>query len=141
MPEMDGIEAASVIASARPVPIILVSAYHDQQLIHRAEQDHVAAYLLKPIKQADLEPAIALAVHCYEQFQTLRQEAVGLRQALEDRKTIEQAKGILMQRTGLSQQTAFERLQKLSTEKNKKMVEIASIILLAKEALQESKEQ
>ena len=83
--------------------MILVSAYHDPELIRRAEADHILAYLVKPIKQADLEPAIAIAMRRFEQFQALRQEAADLRQALEDRKVIERAKGLLMKQAGLDE--------------------------------------
>ena len=94
------------------------------------------AYLVKPIKQADLEPAIALAIRRFEQFQQLRQEADDLRQALEDRKVIERAKGVLMKKAQLDEQEAFRRLQKLARDKNKKIVEIARSILLAEEAFE-----
>ena len=134
MPDMDGIEAASRIYRESPVPIILVSAYHDPEIIKRAESVHVMAYLVKPIKQADLEPAIAIATRRFEQFQTLRKEANDLKQALEDRKTVEKAKGILMKKTGLSEQDAFRRLQKLASDKNLKLVAVAQMILTAEEA-------
>lgn len=138
MPGTDGIEAASRIERDRPVPIILVSAFHDAELIERAETDHVLAYLVKPIKQADLEPAIAIALRRFEQFQALRKEAADLRQALEDRKIIERAKGILMRRSNLDEQASFRRLQKLASEKNLKMIELARMILTAEEALGDS---
>jgi two-component system, response regulator PdtaR len=93
MPDMDGIDAATRIYREHPVPVILVSAFHDAALIERAESDHVLGYLVKPIKQADLEPVIALAMRRFEQFQQLQREAADLRQALEDRKVIERAKG------------------------------------------------
>src|SRR5579871_4010466 len=98
MPDMDGIDAAAEIYRYIAVPVILVSAYHDPELIARAESDHIMAYLVKPIKQADLEPAIALAMRRFSQFQDLRKEAADLRQALADRKIIERAKGVLMKR-------------------------------------------
>jgi response regulator NasT len=134
MPDMDGIEAASQIYRERPVPVILVSAYHDAELIGRAEADHVLAYLVKPIKRADLEPAITIATRRFEQFQALRQETADLKQALEDRKTIEKAKGVLMKKANLDEHAAFRRLQKLASDKNKKLIEIARIILTAEEA-------
>ncbi len=136
MPDLDGIDAARQIYEDRPVPVILVSAYHDATLIERAEADHVIGYLVKPIKQADLVPAIAIAMRRFEQFQALRQEATDLRQALADRKLIEQAKGILMKKAKLDEAEAFRRLQKLASDKNRKLVEIASMILTAEEALQ-----
>jgi response regulator NasT len=135
MPGLDGIDAATQIYRDRPVPVILVSAFHDATLIERAEADHVLGYLVKPIKQGDLEPAIALAMRRFEQFQTLQKEAADLRQALEDRKIIERAKGILMKRGTLDEQEAFRRLQKLASEKSRKLVDIANMVLVAEEAV------
>jgi AmiR/NasT family two-component response regulator len=136
MPDMDGIDAASRLYRERPVPVILVSAFHDASLIERAEADHILGYLVKPIKQADLVPAIALAMRRFEQFEELRREAADLRQALEDRKVIERAKGVLMKRGNLDEQDAFRRLQKLASEKSRKLVEIAQMVLVAEEAIQ-----
>ena len=93
-------------------------------------------YLVKPIKQADLEPVIALAMRRFQQFQELRKEAADLRQALEDRKIIERAKGILMKKVQLDEHDAFRRLQKLASDKNLKLVEIARMVLTADEAFQ-----
>ncbi len=134
MPDMDGIDAAIKIYQEEPVPVILVSAYHDPALIQRAEADHVMGYLVKPIKQADLEPVIALAVRRFEQFRQLRKETADLRQALEDRKLIERAKGILMKRASLEEDGAFRRLQKLASEKNLKLAEAARLIVTVDEA-------
>jgi response regulator NasT len=136
MPDMDGIDAAIEIYKEMPIPVILVSAYHDPQLIARAEADHILGYLVKPIKQSDLEPTIALAMRRFEQFQELRKEAADLRQALEDRKLIERAKGLLMKKVGLDEQDAFRRLQKLAMDGNRRMVEVAQMILTAEEAFQ-----
>lgn len=134
MPDMDGIEAARQIYRDGPMPVILVSAYHDAEVVRRAEAEHVLAYLVKPIKQADLEPAITIAMRRFEQFQALHKEATDLKQALEDRKTIEKAKGVLMKRAGLDETDAFRRLQKLASDKNQKLVAIARMILTAEEA-------
>ena len=134
MPRLDGIDAARQIYEERPTPVILVSAFSDAALIERAESDHVMGYLVKPIKQADLGPTIALTVRRFEQFKTMRQEAADLRQALADRKGIEKAKGILMKKASLDEAEAFRRLQKLSSDKNRKLVEIATMILTAEEA-------
>jgi response regulator NasT len=136
MPDMDGIDASARIYRNAPVPVILVSAYHDPDFIHRAEEDHILAYLVKPIKQADLEPAIGIALRRFEQFQALRKETLDLKQALEDRKVIEKAKGILMKKAGLDEHDAFRRLQRLASDKNRKLVDIAQTILTAEEALE-----
>ena len=137
MPDMDGIDAAAQIYRNGPVPVILVSAYHDPEFITpRAGADHILAYLASQagIKQADLEPAIAIAMRRFEQFQALRKEATDLKQALEDRKVIEKAKGILMKKANLDEHDAFRRLQKLASDKNRKLIEIAQMILTAEEA-------
>jgi len=80
MPEIDGLQAAARISEQEPVPAIVVSAYHDPELVERATADHVLAYLVKPIKQADLEAAIIIAMRRFEQFQDLRRETTNLRQ-------------------------------------------------------------
>jgi response regulator NasT len=136
MPDLDGIDAATEIYQQRPVPVVLVSAYHDPELIARAEADHILGYLVKPIKQSDLEPAIALAMKRFEQFEALRQEAADLRQALEDRKIIERAKGLLMRKAGLDEQEAFRRLQKVAMDSNRRMIEVAHMVLTADDVFQ-----
>jgi response regulator NasT len=136
MPDIDGLEAAGQLYQVAPVPVVLVSAYHDPELIRRAEADHIMAYLIKPIKQADLEPTISLAMRRFEQMEQLRKEAADLRQALEDRKLVERAKGTIMKRAGLNEPDAFRRLQKLASDRNIKLVEAARMILAAEEAFQ-----
>ena len=138
MPDLDGIDAAMKIYEELPIPVILVSAYSDTKLIERAEVDPIMAYLVKPIKQTDLEPAIRLAMRRFEQFETLRREASDVRQALEDRKVIERAKGILMKELSLSEPEAFRRLQKTATAKNLKLIEAAQMALAIAKAAQNS---
>jgi two-component system, response regulator PdtaR len=140
LPDQDGLDAAAAIYTNEPVPIIVVSAFHDPELISRAEKNHVLAYLVKPIKQQDLEPAIAIAMTRFGEFRAMRQEADNLRQALEDRKVIERAKGLLMKRANLDEPEAFRRLQTLARNKNKKLVEIAQIIITVEEAYHTGKE-
>ncbi len=140
MPDMDGIEASQELFRERPTPVILVSAYHDPQLIERANADHVMAYLVKPIGQADLAPTIAIAVRRFDEMQSLRQEAADLRQALSDRKIIERAKGILMNAIGLSEKDAFRRLQDLASEKNQKLLQAAQAVVALENALRPTAE-
>jgi response regulator NasT len=135
MPDLDGIEASIEINRERPVPVILVSAYHDPALIERAEIDHVSAYLVKPISFADLQPAIAVAMRRFEELQALRQECVDLKQALSDRKVIERAKGLLMQAAGVDEREAFRRLQSLASESNRKLIDAAQQVLALETAL------
>jgi two-component system, response regulator PdtaR len=92
MPDMDGLEAVAQLNRQRPLPVILVSAHHTDTFIDRARQNHVLAYLIKPITDTDLQPAIAIAMDRFQEFQTLRREADGLKQALEDRsQTVQEA--------------------------------------------------
>ncbi len=135
MPELDGIAAVTEICSDEPLPVILVSAYHDEDIIERAALEYILAYLVKPIKRKDIETAIVLVMQRFRQFQSLHDKANSLRQALEDRKVIERAKGILMKRAMLDEPEAFRRLQKLSNEKNMKLVELSRQIVVADEAM------
>lgn len=136
MPNRDGLEAARAIREIRPTPIVVVTAYHDEEFIDRALKEHVLAYLLKPINDHTLKTSIELAMQRFREFQALEAQTTDLKQALEDRKTIERAKGILMQRAELSEADAFNRLQILSSQKNKKMVEIARAIVDTEQAYQ-----
>ena len=134
MQDMDGIDAAKEICRSEAVPIILVSSYHDKELIERASSDFILGYLIKPIRKADLETAIAIAMRRFEEYQVLRMEADHYRQTLANRKIIERAKGILMKKTGITEADAFQRLQTLAREKNRKLIDIAQSVLTAEEA-------
>jgi len=135
MPLVDGIEAAERITQARPIPIILLTAYSEAQLVERAAQANIAAYLMKPVSEEDLLPALTLALIRFKQFQALRQEVVDLREALEARKVIEKAKGILMRRLDLTEEEAFRRLQRQSQEGNRKLAQVAEALVLADQML------
>lgn len=129
MPEMDGIEAAEEISRDGPIPTILVSAYHRPQLFERARGDHIQAYLVKPTKQADLEAAIAIAMQRFGQFQALRKESADRGLALEERKVIERAKGILMKRHTLDEEGAYLRLRRMARDRNAKLADIARQVI------------
>ena len=135
MPLVDGIEAAERITQARPIPIILLTAYSEAQLVERAAQANISAYLMKPVSEEDLLPALTLALTRFKQFQALRREVVDLREALEARKVIEKAKGILMRRLDLTEEDAFRRLQRQSQEGNRKLAQVAEAIVLADQML------
>ncbi len=135
MPVMDGIEAAERITQDRPIPIILLTAYSEAQLVERAAQANIAAYLMKPVAAEELLPAVTLALTRFRQFQALRQEVDDLREALEARKIIERAKGILMRRLDLSEEEAFRRLQKRSQDTNRRLSEVAQAIVVADQML------
>jgi response regulator NasT len=137
---MDGIEAARQIYQKTALPFILISGYQDPEFLERAGASYILAYLIKPIKGKDLQPAIAIAARRFAEFQALRQESGDLRQALQERKLIERAKGILMRRGGLDEAAAFARMQKMASESNRKLVQIAESLLTAEEAFEKPKE-
>lgn len=131
MPEMDGIEAARLLHEERLAPVILLTAYSDNELIQRAKQAGVYGYLVKPFKQADLMPAIEVALARYQEARELEQQVDDLKETLETRKIIERAKGILMDTYGLREQEAYRRIQVQSMNTRKSMREIAEAIIIA----------
>jgi two-component system, response regulator PdtaR len=134
MPDGDGLTAVKQYTAERFVPVILVTAFMDQEILQEACDAQVFAYLVKPIGRPQLESAVAIAWQRFEQFESLRREAANLRQALSDRKLIERAKGILMKQAQLDEEAAFRRLQKLAREENKKLAQIAEMIITAHRA-------
>lgn len=134
MPDMDGIDACREICREEPLPVILVSAHDDPEFLARAGENHVLAYLIKPVKRQDLQPALHIAMRRFEEFKTLRKEASDLRQALQDRKLIERAKGILMKRASLDEAAAFGRLQKMARDSNRKLAQVAEMIVTVEQA-------
>ena len=133
MPDLSGIEAAHAVNREREVPVILITGHHEAEQLARAGIDHVMAYLVKPIDAEQLKATITLAVLRFQHYQALRKEAADLRQALEDRKVIERAKGAVVQRVGVPEAEAFRRLRKHASDHNLKLVEVAKRILAAEE--------
>jgi response regulator NasT len=131
MPDMDGIDASIQANRTRQVPVILLSAHHDAELLTRAAADHIMGYLVKPVKVADLETAIVMARLRFSQFLAVAAEAESLRQALEDRKVIERAKGYVIKRLRVDEEEAFRRLRKFANDQNRKLVEAAQSIVEA----------
>src|ERR671939_178805 len=114
MPKLDGIEAARQILDERPIPIVMLTAYGQQELVSRALEAGVFGYLVKPFREQDLLPAIRTARARHEELTALREQADSLAEALSARKAIERAKGLLMERESLTEQEAFARLRKAS---------------------------
>ncbi len=133
MPEMDGITAAELLTRERLAPVLLLTAFSDDELIGRARNAGVVHYLTKPWRQGDLKPAIELALSRFQEFRSLEGQVKKLEDQLETRKKVERAKGILMEKQKLSEQEAFRRIQKLSMNSRKSMREVAEAILLADE--------
>jgi AmiR/NasT family two-component response regulator len=133
MPDLDGLQAAGAINHDHEVPVILVSAHDDADFLSRQSTDEIMGFLVKPVKEADVRMAIAVAMRRFEQFRALRREARDLRQALEDRKLLERAKGIVMRRLRVDEPEAFRKIKKLASDTNQKLIEVTQTILEAEE--------
>ncbi|MBC7237688.1 MAG: response regulator [Chloroflexi bacterium] len=134
MPGMDGIEAARLLTEERIAPVVLLTAYSETDLIARAKEAGVVGYLVKPIKEAELAPAVEIAIARFAEFRELEKEVDTLQDQLETRKLVDRAKGILMDTQGLSEHDAFRRIQRMSMNTRKSMKEIAQAIILTHEA-------
>jgi response regulator NasT len=110
---------------------VLLSAYSQRDLVERARAAGVVAYLVKPYREEELAPAIEVALARFSEFQTLQKQVDDLQQALETRKLVDRAKGILMDKQGLSEAEAFRKIQKMSMDNRKPMKDVAEAIILA----------
>jgi AmiR/NasT family two-component response regulator len=129
MPRLDGIEAARKILDERPIPIVMLTAYGQDELVSRAVEAGVFGYLVKPFREQDLLPAIRTARARHEELVALREQADSLAEALASRKSIERAKGLLMEREGLTEQEAFARLRKASQVSGRPMKVVAEAVV------------
>jgi AmiR/NasT family two-component response regulator len=129
MPKVDGIEAARRIIEERPIPIVMLTAYGQEELVSRAAEAGVFGYLVKPFREADLLPAIQTARARAEELAAVREEAESLAEALAARKAIERAKGLLMEKEGLNEQDAFARLRKASQVSGRPLRVVAEAVV------------
>lgn len=136
MPNMDGIDAAKILTEEQIAPVVLLTAYGQKELVDRAKEAGVVGYLVKPFRENDLLPAIEVALSRFKEFEMVHQEVQDLQNALETRKLVERAKGILMDTQGMDEGEAFRKIQKMSMNTRKPMKEVAEAIILAHEATQ-----
>jgi two-component system, response regulator PdtaR len=129
MPRLDGIEAARRILDERPIPIVMLTAYGQEELVSRAVEAGVFGYLVKPFREQDLLPAIHTAKARHEELAALREEAESLADALAARKAIERAKGLLMAKESLTEEEAFARLRKASQVSGRPLKVIAEAVV------------
>lgn len=130
MPKLDGIQAAKVLTEERIAPVLLLTAYSDRELVDRAREAGVVSYVVKPFRDAELLPAIEIALARYGEFREMDKQIDDLKESLETRKLVDRAKGILMDTQGLKEQEAFRKIQQLSMNSRKSMREVAQAILL-----------
>lgn len=129
MPGYDGLEAARRIVAERPIPIVLLTAYGQRDLVEAATRAPVMAYLVKPVKEAELLATIEIAATRFAERLTMAEQQATLRDELDDRKIIERAKGLLMARDGLSEEDAHRHIQSLARRQRRTMRAVAERIL------------
>lgn len=133
MPAMDGIVAAETLTREKIAAVLLLTAFSDQPLVERAKAVGVMNYIVKPLRESEVVPAIEVALARYQEFRALEEKAGALAEQLEARKIIERAKGLLMEKQGLTEKEAFQKIQRASMNNRKSMREVADAILLANE--------
>ena len=128
-PDGDGLDVVIELGDKNPLPSVVVTTSRSLAMVEKAMQDHVMAYLIEPVRSDELEAAIVLARGRFEQLSELASEVENLRQALDDRKLIERAKGILMAEHGLDEAEAFAKLRTSAQNKRIKLVDAARRLL------------
>lgn len=129
MPVMDGIAAAGEIAGERLAPVVMLTAFSQRELVERARTAGAMAYVVKPFTEADLVPAIELAVARFDELRSLEAEVRDLGDRLETRKIVDRAKALLQERMRLTEAESFRWIQKTSMDRRLSMREVADAIL------------
>lgn len=129
MPRLNGLEAASIINREHLAPVLLLTAYSQQDVVQAAVASGVIAYLVKPIKEDQLFPAIEIAISRFGDIQELEKQIVKLQDTLEMRKLVERAKGIIMELNGINEDIAYKKLQQYAMNKRKSIKEIAQAVI------------
>ncbi len=133
LPGIDGIAAAEMLSAEKIAPVVLLTAFSDQELVERAKAAGVVNYLLKPLRERELAPAMEIALARSNALHALEEQVNTLSEQLESRKIIERAKGLLMEQQGLSEQEAFSKIRKASMNRRTSMRAVAGAILLNSE--------
>jgi response regulator NasT len=129
MPEMDGITAAKIISNEKIAPVLLLTAFSQKDIVDKAKDSGVLAYLVKPVKEESLFPAMQIALSRFQEFAELEQELENVKNSLETRKILDRAKGILMDTYNLTETEAYRRIQQYSMSKRKAIKDVAEAIV------------
>ncbi|WP_409483133.1 ANTAR domain-containing response regulator [Arsenicicoccus dermatophilus] len=129
MPVLDGISAAEQIGNAKICPVVMLTAFSQTELVERARDAGVMAYIVKPFTAADLAPAIDIAVSRWAEYQALEAEIADLSDRLETRKAVDRAKGVLMAKLKLSEADAFRWIQKTAMDRRMGMRQVADAVI------------
>lgn len=131
MPEMDGITAAGKIYADKIAPVILLTAFSQPDIVDKAKDSGVLGYLVKPVQESQLFPAIEIALSRWQEMQGLEDELEKLKDSLETRKMVDRAKGIIMAAHKLGEQEAYRRMQQYAMQKRVPLKEVAQSIIRA----------
>ena len=129
MPGMDGLEASRLISSAKICPVVLLTAFSQREIVEQARDAGALAYIVKPFQKSDLVPAIEVALGRFREIQLLASEVGALEEQLETRKLIDRAKGVLIDKSGLSESDAYAFIQRSAMSERARMKDIAERIL------------
>ncbi|CAB4708912.1 MAG: response regulator [Actinobacteria bacterium] len=129
MPGMDGLDAARVVSSEKICPVVMLTAFSQREVIEQARDAGALAYLVKPFQKTDLVPAIELAIGRFLEMKTLSGERDALDEQLELRKLLDRAKGLLIDQHSLTEQAAFDFIQKMAMSKRMRMRDVAVAVL------------
>src|SRR5574344_2072412 len=129
MPKMDGLTAAKLSNEEQLAPVLLLTAYSQKDIVEQAKEAGVLAYIVKPVREEQLFPALEIAVSRFEEFRSFKEEVDHLRESLETRKLLDRAKGILMTAHGFTEQEAYRRMQQFSMNRRMSIKEVAQAIV------------
>lgn len=129
MPQMDGLTASKIITDEHLAPVLLLTAYSQQEIVSQAKSSGVLGYLVKPVREEQLFPAMEIAISRFEEIKALGAELGLLKESLETRKLLDRAKGILMSEHGFTEQEAYRKMQQYSMNRRISIKELAEAVI------------
>lgn len=139
MPKLDGIHAAKMIGHEQLAPVLLLTAYSQQDVVNKAKDSGVLGYLVKPISPVNLFPAIEIAISQFKRQQEVSMQLSEMNEKMETRKVVEKAKGYLMELYHISENEAYHRLQQYSMKNRKSLKDVATAVIVSAEKLKNQK--
>lgn len=135
MPEKDGFTVLEEVCANRTIPVIIITGYYKVEFIERANRLGVFAYLMKPVDENQIIATIEIAKERFQEYLIMKEEVKSSKRALEQRKYVERAKGIIMKHKAITEMEAMKFLQKKSRNNNMKLIEVAKEVIRSEEIL------
>lgn len=130
MPKLNGLKASEIISKKLHTPILILTAYSQREYIERAKQANIMGYLVKPITEASLIPAVEIALKQAENANSYREQVQNINKQLQERKIVEKAKGIIMKKFNVPEDDAYKKMRKISMNKQVTLEKVAKHIIL-----------